>query len=106
MTTNGNRPPNSGDTEDHLDHRQHQDGLGIIHESGYNPRRRRNDAITTGLVGFMVGGVSGLAALGVIGFLSWFGSELEELVGFVGLLLIAILAGGVTLAVSGYRSVR
>ena len=94
MDTNGNRHP------------QHDDGLGPIRPATYSPRRRRNDAITTGLVGFMVGGVSGLAALGVSAFLAWFGSELEDLVGFVGLLLIVILAGGVTLAVSGYRSVR
>jgi len=96
MDTNGNRP-----------HRQHDDGLGrIIHESGYNPRRRRNDAITTGLVGFIVGGISGIAVLAVVGFLAWIGTELAGYIGQAGLLLVVILAGGITLAVSGYRSVR
>ena len=100
MDTNGNRPGDGGE------HRQHADGLGIIHDSGYNPRRRRNDAITTGLIGFMVGGISGLGVLAAVSFLAYLGSNIEELIGVAGLVLLVILAGGVTLAVSGYRSVR
>lgn len=75
-----------------------------LREATYSPRRRRNDTIVTGIIGFVVGAIFGIGGLGLV-ILVAFVAEL--LVGFVGYLPVVVgvaLVAGIFLAAATVRS--
>jgi hypothetical protein len=90
MTTNGNRPPRPEES--------------YLSPSTYSPRRRRNDAVVTGIIGFVVGAISGLGVLAVISLIAWLAAFVIGFVGWVPFMLVVMLAGGILLAITAVRS--
>lgn len=91
--TNGNRPPDPR----HALGRQ-------IRPSTYTPRRRRNDVIVTGVIGFVVGAIFGLAALGLVALIGYLTTFLIGLVGYVPVVTGVALVAGIGLAILTVRS--
>ena len=72
----------------------------------YSPRRRRNDSIVTGIIGFVVGAAFGLGGLGLVVLVAF---ATEVLIGFVGYIPVVIgvsLVAGIFLAITAVRSSR
>ncbi len=95
MTTPGNRPADGGRPEDRLE--------ASYLRPAYRPRRRRNDVLVTGIVGFLVGAVSGLAVLGTVALISWLAAFVIGFVGWVPFMLAGMLAGGIIIAIAAVR---
>ena len=88
--TNGKRP------DDHLD--------ALLRPSSYNPRRRRQDTIVAGTVGFLVGALAGLATLGVVIIVAWLSAAIVGFVGWLPFILAVMVIGGISLAIGVVRS--
>ena len=77
-----------------------------LREATYSPRRRRNDTILGGIVGFVVGAIAGIGALGLVILIAFTTELLVGFVGYVPVVLGVALVAGVALAVQVVRSSR
>jgi hypothetical protein len=90
MTTNGNRPPRPEES--------------YLRPAAYSPRRRRNDTIVTGIIGFVVGAIAGIGSLGMVVLIAFVTEVLIGFVGYVAVIVGVALVAGIFLAITAVRS--